>query len=77
MLYAPGLKRLEDVARVVAAVDKPVNANLTNMGVTVDDLGKVGVRRVSVGGAMARAALAAVDDIVTRLATEGRLPEGY
>ncbi len=77
VLYAPGLKRLEDVARVVAAVDKPVNANLTSMGVSVDDLAKVGVRRVSVGGAMARAALKAVDDIVTRLADEGRLPEGY
>jgi 2-methylisocitrate lyase-like PEP mutase family enzyme len=77
VLYAPGLKRLEDVAKVVAAVDKPVNANLTNMGVTVDELGEVGVRRVSVGGAMARAALAAVDDIVSRLAAEGRLPDGY
>ena len=74
VLYAPGLKRLEDVARVVAAVDKPVNANLTATGLSVDDFARVGVRRVSVGGALARATYDAFDGFAKLLAEEGRLP---
>ena len=77
VLYAPGLKTLNEVARVVAVVDKPVNANLTATGLSVQDFAKVGVRRVSVGGALARAAWAAFDDMAKRLATDGRLPSGY
>jgi 2-methylisocitrate lyase-like PEP mutase family enzyme len=74
VLYAPGLKRLDDVARVVAAVDKPVNANLTATGLSVDDFAKVGVRRVSVGGALARATYDAFDGFAKLLVQEGRLP---
>jgi 2-methylisocitrate lyase-like PEP mutase family enzyme len=73
-LYAPGLKTLDQIAQVVAAVDKPVNANLTGTGLSVADMAGVGVRRVSVGAALARAAYEAVDGFVERLAVEGRLP---
>jgi 2-methylisocitrate lyase-like PEP mutase family enzyme len=73
-LYAPGLKSLDAVARVVSAVDKPVNANLTGTGLSVDEMASVGVRRVSVGGALARATYSALDTFVERLRTEGRLP---
>jgi 2-methylisocitrate lyase-like PEP mutase family enzyme len=73
-LYAPGLKDLESIRRVVAAVDKPVNANLTGTGLSVTDMAGVGVRRVSVGGALARATYEAVDGFVERLKTHGRLP---
>jgi 2-methylisocitrate lyase-like PEP mutase family enzyme len=73
-LYAPGLKDLESIRRVVAAVDKPVNANLTGTGLSVTDMADVGVRRVSVGGALARATYEAVDGFVERLKTHGRLP---
>jgi 2-methylisocitrate lyase-like PEP mutase family enzyme len=54
-LYAPGLKTLADQARLVQSVDKPVNANLTGTGLSVHDMAGIGVRRVSVGAALARA----------------------
>ncbi len=73
-LYAPGLKDLASVARVVEAVDKPVNANLTATGLSVADMASVGVRRVSVGAALAKATYAAFDGLVERLKAEGRLP---
>ncbi|GGD11612.1 isocitrate lyase/PEP mutase family protein [Aureimonas glaciei] len=73
-LYAPGLKEIGAIAEVVRSVDRPVNANLTGTGLSVADMAAVGVRRVSVGGALARASYAHVDSLVALLATEGRLP---
>lgn len=73
-LYAPGIKDLASIARLVKALDKPVNANLSGTGLSVADLASVGVRRVSVGGALARATWAAFDGIAGRLWAEGRLP---
>ena len=72
-LYAPGLKHVNDIARVVGSVKKPVNANLTGTGLSVDDMAAVGVRRVSTGAALAKATYAAFDDGVQRLIREGRL----
>jgi 2-methylisocitrate lyase-like PEP mutase family enzyme len=60
VLYAPGLKSIEDIGQVVAAVGLPVNV-LALPGVpAVADLAAAGVARVSVGGAFAFAALGAV-----------------
>jgi len=60
VLYAPGLSDLADVRRVVAAVDRPVNVlALPGLG-SVTDLAQAGVARVSVGGAFAYVALAAL-----------------
>ncbi len=73
-LYAPGLRTLESVARVVEATDKPVNANLTATGLSVADMAGVGVRRVSVGAALAAATYKAFDGFVDQLSVEGRLP---
>ena len=73
-LYAPGLKTLDAIAEVVRAVDKPVNANLTATGLSVAELASVGVRRVSVGAALAAATYAAFDRDLARLVAEGRLP---
>lgn len=58
VLYAPGLRNLDDIATLVRNVDRPVNVlmGLTGVKLTVDDLARVGVRRISVGGAFARAA---------------------
>jgi len=58
VLYAPGLRNLDDIATLVRNVDRPVNVlmGLTGVRLTVDDLARVGVRRISVGGAFARAA---------------------
>ena len=73
-LYAPGIKELSEVARIVQSVDKPVNANLTGTRLSVIDFASVGVRRVSVGAALARATYAAFDDYVALLSTAGVLP---
>ena len=58
VLYAPGLTRLEDVAAVVRAVDRPVNV-LATAQFDLATLAKVGVKRISVGSALARAAYTA------------------
>jgi 2-methylisocitrate lyase-like PEP mutase family enzyme len=57
-LYAPGIRTREQIEAVVAAVaPKPVNVLIGwNSGFTLRDLEALGVRRVSVGGALARAA---------------------
>jgi 2-methylisocitrate lyase-like PEP mutase family enzyme len=73
-LYAPGVRTLEDTARLVRELPRPINANLTATGLSVEDFAKVGVRRVSVGAALASAAWKAFDGDVERLKREGRLP---
>lgn len=59
VLYAPGLLTLEDVRAVVSSVDRPVNvlAGIAGARFTMADLAAAGVRRVSTGSALARAAL--------------------
>lgn len=58
VLYAPGLKTAEQIREVVAAVaPKPVNVIISApVGLSVDDAAALGVRRISVGSALARAA---------------------
>jgi len=73
-VYAPGVKTLADTARLVQSVGKPVNANLTGTDVSVGDFASVGVRRVSVGAALAQATYAAFDGFVDLLKTDGKLP---
>lgn len=56
-LYAPGIRSREHITAVVQAVaPKPVNVLVSAPFITVADLAALGVRRVSVGGALARAA---------------------
>src|SRR6185503_17230931 len=56
-LFAPGLPDLETVAAVVKAVaPKPVNVIVNRPGFTVAQLAELGVRRISVGSALARVA---------------------
>jgi methylisocitrate lyase len=56
-LFSPGLKTTADVRAVVNAVaPKPVNVLVSSDFTTVAELADVGVRRISVGGALARAA---------------------
>ena len=61
ILYAPGLTSLEAIRDVCASVSKPVNVLMGLKGATfsVEELTAVGVKRISVGGAFARAALGA------------------
>ncbi|MGH8819968.1 MAG: isocitrate lyase/PEP mutase family protein [Rhodoferax sp.] len=62
VLYAPGLKTAQDIAAVVNAVDRPVNvlAGLQGMDLTLEALSRLGVKRVSIGGSLARAAFGAM-----------------
>ena len=56
-LYAPGIRTRAEIAAVVRAVaPKPVNVLVGADFTTVEDLASLGVRRISVGGALARAA---------------------
>lgn len=61
VLYAPGLPTLDAIRTVCAAVSKPVNivAGLVGPRFTVADLAEAGVRRISLGSSMNRAALGA------------------
>ncbi len=61
VLYAPGLRTREDIAAVVSAVDLPVNVIMGLQGVqlSVAELSAIGVKRISVGSALSRAALGA------------------
>lgn len=57
-LYAPGIKTKEQIVAVVKAVaPKPVNVLLGGPGWTVGQMEEMGVRRISVGGSLARVAL--------------------
>jgi len=58
VLYAPGLRAIDDVRAVCAAVSRPVNV-LAGPWFTVEQLAEAGVRRVSLGGSLAAAALTA------------------
>ena len=61
VLYAPGLPSLEAIREVCASVSKPVNVLMGLQGATfsVEELAAAGVKRISVGGSFARAALGA------------------
>jgi 2-methylisocitrate lyase-like PEP mutase family enzyme len=61
VVYAPGLRTRDEIAAVVEAAEgRPVNMLMFgDLGFSVDELGGLGVRRISVGGALARAAWAA------------------
>ncbi|TNE65881.1 MAG: isocitrate lyase/phosphoenolpyruvate mutase family protein [Alphaproteobacteria bacterium] len=61
VLYAPGLRSRQDIEAVVSSVDRPVNVVMGLQGVQLDleTLSAIGVRRISVGSALSRAALGA------------------
>jgi 2-methylisocitrate lyase-like PEP mutase family enzyme len=61
VLYAPGLLSKDDVGAVVRSVDRPVNVLMGLQGVQLSlaELSALGVRRISVGSALTRAALGA------------------
>jgi len=73
-LYAPGIKTRDQIVAVVQAVaPKPVNfLNSAAFGFTVAEIAAMGVRRISVGGTMARVAMHAFIKSATAIAKEGR-----
>jgi len=73
-LYAPGLRTREEIQTVVQAVaPKPVNVLIGwNSELTVEALAELGVRRISVGKALARAAWGGFIDAARRMIEQGR-----
>ena len=73
VLYAPGLKTADAVAEVVRVAGKlPVNVLVGSPGFTVRQLEDLGVRRISTGAALARAAWGGLMRAAEQIATEGR-----
>jgi 2-methylisocitrate lyase-like PEP mutase family enzyme len=72
-LYAPGLKTADEIATAVRAVaPRPLNVLMGAPGLTVAELEDLGVRRISVGGALARSAWAGFLKAAREIAGEGR-----
>ena len=71
--YAPGLADLVAITRVVAEAGAPVNVLLRPGGPTVGDLAAAGVRRISVGGTLARVAYGALVRSAEALLAAGTL----
>jgi 2-methylisocitrate lyase-like PEP mutase family enzyme len=71
-LYAPGIRTRDQISAVVKAVaPKPVNVLVGGDFTTVSELAELGVRRISVGGALARAAWTGFLQAAKEIATEG------
>lgn len=71
VLYAPFVTRADEIARLVASVDRPVNVLARPGAPSVSELAAAGVARVSVGGAFAFAGLGAVIEAAHELRDEG------
>lgn len=73
VLYAPGPKTREQIATIVSAAGgKPVNQLIYgDFGLSVADIAALGARRISIGGALARAAWAAFIEATRLIAEEG------
>lgn len=73
VLYAPGLPDIDAIQTVCREVDKPVNVvmGLSGKSYTVAELSNAGVRRISVGGSFARAALGALMRAATEVKNNG------
>ena len=73
MLFAPGAATRSDIAAIVSAVaPRPVNVVMSRYtGLTVADLAGAGVRRISVGGALARVAWTAFTQAAQTIARDG------
>jgi 2-methylisocitrate lyase-like PEP mutase family enzyme len=70
-VYAPGLSDLDQIAKVVEAVEVPVNVLARPGGPSIAELASVGVRRVSTGSLLAGAAYAALIAGARELLTDG------
>jgi 2-methylisocitrate lyase-like PEP mutase family enzyme len=75
-LYAPGIKTKEQISAVVKAVHpKPVNLLIGASGLSVAEAADLGVRRISVGGSLARTAWAGFMRAAREMAEKGTFTE--
>jgi len=73
VLYAPGLATKDDIAAVVSSVDRPVNVLVGLPGVdwSRDELAAMGVKRISIGSGLARAAFSAFFRAASEMREQG------
>ncbi|WP_121061037.1 isocitrate lyase/PEP mutase family protein [Chachezhania antarctica] len=73
VLYAPGLPDIDTIATVCREVDRPVNVvmGLSGPAISVADLSRAGVRRISVGGSLFRTAMGAVQRAAEEMKRDG------
>jgi 2-methylisocitrate lyase-like PEP mutase family enzyme len=75
-LYAPGLRTVAEIKAVVdAVVPRPVNALVGSDFATLEELARIGVRRISVGGALARVAWTGFLQAAKEIAERGTFAE--
>jgi 2-methylisocitrate lyase-like PEP mutase family enzyme len=75
-LYAPGIKTKDQISAVVKAVHpKPVNLLIGSSGLSVAEAAALGVRRISVGGSLARTAWGGFMRAAREIAEQGRFTE--
>jgi 2-methylisocitrate lyase-like PEP mutase family enzyme len=72
VLYAPGLRRAEEIRTVCKAVSRPVNV-LAHAGLTLREIFEAGAQRVSVGGGLAWAAIEAMAQAAEAIRDDGDL----
>jgi 2-methylisocitrate lyase-like PEP mutase family enzyme len=72
VLFAPGLRDVEEIRAVCGSVDKPVNV-LARPGLTFDQIAGAGARRISVGGGLTWVAVGAFADAATAIRDRGDL----
>lgn len=75
VLYAPGLRNVSEVRRVVGAIKRPFNAVIgwLEPNITVAQLADAGVKRISVGGALSRLAFATVQSAARTILEQGSI----
>lgn len=73
VLFAPGIQSIEDIKSIISSIDRPLNIIMGFQGVQLDVtiLRELGVRRVSIGGSLARAAYSALIMAGKELLNEG------
>jgi 2-methylisocitrate lyase-like PEP mutase family enzyme len=78
VLYAPGLRDLDAIRAVCASVSKPVNVvmGLSGPRFSVAELAEAGVKRISIGSALARAAFGAVARAAREMREQGTFAFG-
>jgi 2-methylisocitrate lyase-like PEP mutase family enzyme len=62
VLYAPGLTKKDEIVSVVSSVSRPVNVlmGIPGIGLSLNELSELGVKRISVGSTLSRVALGAL-----------------
>ena len=78
VLYAPGLRTREDIVRVAGALSQPVNVVMGFLGAqfTLKELSAMGVKRISIGSSLSRAALGAFMRAAHEMADKGSFGYG-